>query len=71
MLATIFFILSPDYSTPEYRRTRTWLFIGLGLSGIIPTLESLMDHGWYYSREAFGLQWLLIGGAFYIGGAIL
>jgi adiponectin receptor len=69
--ATIFFVLSPGYSTPEYRRTRTWLFIGLGLSGVVPTVESLLIYGWAYSLKAFGLDWLLTGGGLYIVGALL
>lgn len=69
--ATIFFCLSPGYSTPEYRRTRTALFVGLGLSVSVPAIHSLLAYGWTYSREAFGLDWLLLGGGFYIGGALL
>lgn len=69
--ATTFFLLTPSYATPEYRRTRTWLFIGLGVSGVVPVVQTLLKHGWEYSNQAFGLSWLLLGGAFYIAGAVL
>ncbi|KAK9899357.1 HlyIII-domain-containing protein [Cystobasidium minutum MCA 4210] len=66
--ATAFIVLSPGYAS---RRVRTWLFIGLGVSGVVPILQSLSQHGLAYSRDAFGLYWLMIGGAFYIAGALL
>lgn len=63
-LATAFIVLSPGYAS---RRVRTWLFIGLGLSGVVPMMHSLASYGLTYSRNAFGLDWLAIGGAFYVG----
>lgn len=61
--ATAFIVLSPGYAS---RRVRTWLFIGLGVSGVVPMMQSLAQHGLEYSRNAFGLDWLAIGGAFYV-----
>lgn len=43
--ATAYFVLSPGYATAEYRRIRTFLFIGLGLSGIVPVAHKMLQHG--------------------------
>lgn len=57
-------VLSPGYAS---RRLRTWLFIGLGLSGVIPIMHILAQDGLAYSRNALSLDWLALGGAFYVG----
>jgi len=69
--ATAYFVLSPGYATPEYRRVRTFLFIGLGLSGVVPVVQKLATTGYEHANKALGLNWLIIGGGFYIGGALM
>jgi hypothetical protein len=60
---TSYAVLKPGYAS---RRLRTWLFIGLGVSGVVPVAHTLAVYGLAYSRAAFGLDWLAIGGAFYV-----
>jgi adiponectin receptor len=86
--ATAYFVLSPGYSTPAYRRVRTFLFIGLGVSGVVPVLHKVLSQGvsavptregaqlsqsiqYEQANQCLGLDWLLIGGAFYIVGALM
>jgi adiponectin receptor len=68
--AAAYAVLSPTYSTPAYRRTRTYLFIGLGLGGALPLLHAMLIEG-YEHLERLGVNWLIVSAAFYIGGALL
>jgi adiponectin receptor len=63
--------LSPEYSRPTHRRLRTYMFIGLGLSGVIPTIHSIHLHGVEHMREELGLDWILFMAALYITGALI
>jgi len=63
--------LSPEYSRPTHRRLRTYVFIGLGLSGAIPTTHSIHLHGIEHLREELGLDWILYMAVLYIMGALI
>ena len=63
--------LSPEYSRPTHRRLRTYIFIGLGLSGAIPTIHSVHLHGLEHMREELGLGWILCMAVLYIAGALI
>lgn len=65
---TVYFVLTTGF---EYRRLRTWLFIGLGGSGVIPVTHKLITHGFDHAVYAIGARWLAVGGLFYITGALM
>ncbi|KAG8813991.1 hypothetical protein FRC17_001342 [Serendipita sp. 399] len=67
---TAYTVLSPTYATPEYRRTRAYLFIALGLSGALPVIQLLIKEGYSHLGQ-IGINWLLLSAALYIGGAVL
>jgi len=66
-----YFVLNPKYGTPEYRGTRTAVFIALGLSALIPVTHLVFTHGLHELMTEMGINWLLLSGALYIGGALL
>ena len=47
------------------------MFVGLGLSGVIPVLHGLSFYGYRELDERMGLSWVLLQGALYIFGAFL
>lgn len=63
--------LSPEYSRPTHRRLRTYVFIGLGLCGVIPTIHSVRLHGLEHMRKELGLDWILRMAGLYIAGALI
>jgi predicted membrane channel-forming protein YqfA (hemolysin III family) len=63
-------VLSPTYSTPTYRRVRTYLFIALGLGGALPMIHAMMLEG-YNHLQTLGVDWLGLSAVLYIGGALI
>jgi len=63
--------LSPEYSRPTHRRLRTYVFIGLGLCGVIPTIHSVHLHGLEHMRGELGLDWIVSMAGLYIAGALI
>lgn len=59
------------FRTPEWRPYRALMFVGLGLSGIIPILHGLSMYGFRALNERMGLVWVMLEGAMYIFGAFL
>jgi len=66
-----YFVLNPKYGTPEYRGTRTAVFLALGLSALIPVTHLIFTHGLHELMTKMGINWLLYSGALYVGGALL
>lgn len=66
----LFVLLNPKSSTPEYRKFRTNIYVGLGLSNIIPGIHCFIVHG---IVEMYNLSggWFLLMAVFYIFGAYL
>ncbi|KLO13316.1 HlyIII-domain-containing protein [Schizopora paradoxa] len=64
-------VLSPEYGKPSHIGARTKVFIGLGLSAVIPISHALLKHGIREAREDMGVDWILASAALYIGGALL
>ena len=60
------------FRTPEWRPYRALMFVGLGVSGVVPILHSLLA---YYSfaelNARMGLGWVILQGGLYIFGAFL
>jgi len=70
-LGAAWFILNPEYSKPTHRGTRTFVFIALGLSGMVPASHLIATHGVHELVTDMGVAWLLTSAALYIAGALL
>ncbi|GAA5870331.1 hypothetical protein JCM16303_001966 [Sporobolomyces ruberrimus] len=69
--ATIYVVISPNARTPSFRRLRTWLFISLGLSAVLPVSHAVYRYGLEAASANISLFWLALGGGLYIVGALL
>jgi adiponectin receptor len=47
------------------------MFVGLGLSGVVPILHGLSIYGFQQMDKQMGLSWVMLQGALYIFGAFL
>lgn len=47
------------------------MFVGLGVSGVVPVVHGINIHGFQKLDERMGLSWVLAEGALYIVGAII
>lgn len=47
------------------------MFVGLGVSGVVPVCHGLSIYGYQSLNERMGLGWILLEGALYIFGAFL
>lgn len=63
--------LVPRFDTPEYRPTRSALFVAFGLSGTLPVVCGFWLYGAAEAAAASGLGWLALEGTFYITGAVM
>ncbi|KAF7298797.1 Hemolysin-III channel protein Izh2 [Mycena indigotica] len=70
-MGAAYIVLNPQYSRPTHRGARTAVFIGLGLSGVIPALHGVLHEGLYSILVEHGVRWILLSGALYIGGGLL
>ncbi|KAG9038951.1 hypothetical protein FRB95_013629 [Tulasnella sp. JGI-2019a] len=70
-IGATYVVLTPIYNTPEFRWTRTTVFLSLGFTGIVPVCHALHIHGMDAIYEEMGLAWLLLSGALYTIGALL
>lgn len=70
-LGAAYIVLNPEYAKPTHRGARTTVFIGLGLCAIVPVSQLFLTHGFRTLISEMGINWLLISGALYIGGALL
>ncbi|PSS05129.1 hemolysin-III related-domain-containing protein [Coniella lustricola] len=59
------------FRTPEWRPYRAMMFVGLGVSGVVPVLHGLTIYGFSELNERMGLSWVLLQGVLYISGAFL
>ncbi|KAL2021342.1 hypothetical protein VTK56DRAFT_7313 [Thermocarpiscus australiensis] len=59
------------FRTPAWRPYRALMFVGLGLSGVVPILHALTFYGYRQLDERMGLRWVVLQGALYIFGAFL
>ncbi|KXN82200.1 ADIPOR-like receptor SPBC12C2.09c [Leucoagaricus sp. SymC.cos] len=70
-LGAAYVVLSPEYSKPTHRGARTLVFIGLGLSGLVPVSHLIATHELHALVADMGLGWLLTSALLYITGALL
>ena len=59
------------FRTSAWRPYRAAMFIGLGVSGVVPILHGIRSHGYQYFEDRMGLSWVILQGALYIFGAVL
>ncbi|XP_017537416.1 adiponectin receptor protein 1a isoform X3 [Pygocentrus nattereri] len=57
------------FSTPRHRPTRAGVFMGLGLSGIVPTMHFTIEEGFIKATTVGQMGWFYLMGAMYITGA--
>ncbi|KAK8089649.1 hemolysin III family channel protein [Apiospora hydei] len=59
------------FRTPAWRPYRTMMFVGLGVSGVLPICHALTTYGYKGLDQRMGLSWVLLEGFLYIFGAFL
>ncbi|KAH7241560.1 mPR-like GPCR protein [Fusarium tricinctum] len=59
------------FRTPTWRPYRTAMFIGLGVSGVVPVIHGSCIYGLQGLEERMSLSWVVLHGAMYIFGAVL
>ncbi|KAK4227456.1 hemolysin-III related-domain-containing protein [Podospora fimiseda] len=60
------------FRTPAWRPYRALMFVGLGLSGVLPIFHALATlYTFKELNERMGLSWVILQGALYIFGAFL
>lgn len=47
------------------------MFVGLGVSGVVPVIHGLTIYGFQELDERMGLSWVLLQGVLYISGAVI
>ncbi|KAL2103219.1 hypothetical protein ACEWY4_000087 [Coilia grayii] len=57
------------FATPQHRPTRAGVFLGLGLSGIIPTMHFTIAEGFVKATTVGQMGWFYLMGAMYVTGA--
>uniref|UniRef100_A0A3B3CTL5 Adiponectin receptor 1a n=1 Tax=Oryzias melastigma TaxID=30732 RepID=A0A3B3CTL5_ORYME len=57
------------FATPRHRPTRAGVFMGLGLSGIVPTMHFTIEEGFVKATTVGQMGWFYLMGAMYITGA--
>lgn len=65
--ATIFIV--PNFHKPERRSFRTGVFLGVGLSGVLPAFHTLWIYGIRGTEERMGMRWFVMQGLLYVAGA--
>lgn len=59
------------FAQPKFRPVRAGMFIGLGLSGVIPAMHYVITDGFYEAIEYAALGWLVLMAILYITGAVI
>lgn len=60
-----------SFTSPRYRPLRAGLFMGLGLSGLIPCIHSIVIYGFWHSVNKGSLGWLSVMAMLYLTGATI
>ncbi|OAD59204.1 hypothetical protein WN48_09470 [Eufriesea mexicana] len=58
------------FGEPNYRPLRAGVFMGFGLSGVIPAVHYAIAEGWFKAISQASLGWLILMGCLYILGAM-
>ncbi|XP_076373600.1 adiponectin receptor protein-like isoform X1 [Tachypleus tridentatus] len=67
--AAIIVSLWDKFSEPRFRPLRTGVFMGFGLSGVIPAFHYLVAEGWFRAISHASFGWLCLMGSLYLAGA--
>ncbi|XP_078394408.1 adiponectin receptor protein 1-like, partial [Cetorhinus maximus] len=59
------------FATPQYRAVRAGVFLGLGLSGLVPTLHFMIAEGFIKAATVGQMGWLFLMAILYILGVAL
>ncbi|KAI2471185.1 HlyIII-domain-containing protein [Annulohypoxylon bovei var. microspora] len=59
------------FRTPRWRPYRAAMFVGLGVSGVVPICHGASIYGYKSLDDRMGLNWVLFQGFLYIFGAFL
>ncbi|KAG5980363.1 hypothetical protein E4U55_004103 [Claviceps digitariae] len=59
------------FRTPEWRAYRASMFIGLGLSGVVPVIHGMSIYGYSGLEHRMSISWVIAQGGMYILGAVL
>ncbi|XP_033862934.2 adiponectin receptor protein 2-like isoform X3 [Acipenser ruthenus] len=59
------------FATPQYRAVRAGVFLGLGLSGLVPTLHFMFSEGLIHAITVGQIGWLFLMAICYILGVAL
>jgi len=59
----------PAFRTPAWRPFRAGLFVGMGLSSVLPVLHGVLIYGGRGMDERMGMRWVIMEGLLYIAGA--
>ncbi|XP_028669177.1 adiponectin receptor protein 1-like isoform X1 [Erpetoichthys calabaricus] len=59
------------FATPQYRAVRAGVFLGLGLSGLVPTLHFMIAEGFIKATTVGQMGWLFLMAICYILGVAL
>ncbi|XP_071187889.1 adiponectin receptor protein 2 [Salvelinus alpinus] len=59
------------FAKPQYRGVRAGVFVGLGLSGVVPTLHFVITEGLLRATTMGQMGWLLLMATLYISGACI
>ncbi|NXM74145.1 PAQR1 protein, partial [Serilophus lunatus] len=59
------------FATPKHRQTRAGVFLGLGLSGVVPTLHFTLAEGFVKATTVGQMGWFFLMAVMYITGAAL
>uniref|UniRef100_A0A646QCQ7 AdiponectinRec n=1 Tax=Hemiscolopendra marginata TaxID=943146 RepID=A0A646QCQ7_9MYRI len=70
-VAAIVVSLWDKFSEPKFRSLRAGVFMGFGLSGVIPAIHYLIAEGFFKAVYHASLGWLILMGSLYILGAML
>ncbi|KAL7420113.1 hypothetical protein Q5752_005079 [Cryptotrichosporon argae] len=68
-VASAYIVLSPHHRAHRWHRTLT--FIALGLSAALPVTHVVLARGLAFARQRMSLDFILMGGASYIVGALI
>lgn len=63
--------LSGSFRTPPWRPLRAAMFVGMGLSALVPVAHGLCLYGVDRMHDRIGLRWLLLQGFLYVLGALI
>ena len=61
----------PRFRTPQWRPFRAAMFVGMGLSAVVPILHGIKAYGLEREMRQIGLGWLVLQGLLYILGAAI